>query len=72
MKKAVFLCVLFAFLSEAGAKEFCADLVVVNANAITVDNENHVLKRLPSRAISSLPLEQTLKSRSSSATTRLF
>ena len=41
MKKAAFLCVLFvAFLSEAEAKEFCADLVVVNANVITVDNEN--------------------------------
>ncbi len=38
--RAVLFCVVFAFLSQAGAKEFYADLVVVNASVITVDYEN--------------------------------
>ncbi|MHC4725407.1 MAG: hypothetical protein ACYS9V_14395, partial [Planctomycetota bacterium] len=38
--RAVLLCAVFAFLSQAGAKEFYADLVVVNANVITVDHED--------------------------------
>jgi predicted amidohydrolase YtcJ len=38
--RTVLLCAVFAFLSQAGAKEFHADLVVVNANVITVDHED--------------------------------
>jgi len=37
---AVLLCVVSAYLSQAGAGEFYADLVVVNARVITVDLEN--------------------------------
>ena len=36
----VILCVVIALFSQAKAKEFCADLVTVNANVITVDDEN--------------------------------
>jgi predicted amidohydrolase YtcJ len=37
---AVFFCVVLAFLSEAQATEFCADLIVTNANVITVNANN--------------------------------
>jgi predicted amidohydrolase YtcJ len=38
---AVLFCIVSVYLSQAGAKEFYADLVVVNARVITVDRENH-------------------------------
>ncbi len=38
--RAVLISIVFAFVSPAGAKEFYADLVVVNARIITVDDDN--------------------------------
>jgi len=40
LTRVVLISIFFAFVSPAGAKEFCADLVVVNARVITVDADN--------------------------------
>ena len=40
LTQAIVFSLMFAFFSQAMAEEFCADLVVVSANVITVDDGN--------------------------------
>ena len=40
LTQAIVFSLMFAFFSQAMADEFCADLVVVSANVITVDDGN--------------------------------